>query len=243
MRARHVSRRLTWAGTATFVCLAARNQVPSPKPPKVAQVAKWESVLTETANQRLGPESANVADVAFLDSGDIIVADSQSNSVSLFSMDGAQRQRFGEPGRKPGQFTAIWRVAADGNGFVYVLDIKQSRVHVFDREGQFRRAIAFGGTGITAQDMVVGHEGALFLGGYRRSTPSDLTKPTIHRLAEDGTVVNSFYPLDQRTQELNLRSIAGVTLARGPNGTIYGARRQLVLPGDDNYFCRRRVGK
>ncbi|MGH2750627.1 MAG: hypothetical protein ACRDK3_07115 [Actinomycetota bacterium] len=170
-----------------------------------------------------GAPSADLADVAITPSGDAYFMDSRTKSVSQFSPAGEQIRRFGGAGGRPGQFTIPWRLTVDPSGTVYVLDIKQSRVHAF-HDGVFTKAIAFAPTGITAQDVMVTESGIVYVGGYRHSTASDTAKNTVHRLADDGQVVSSFFPLDRKTETLNLRVIAGVSLARGPGDSVFAAQ-------------------
>ena len=53
----------------------------------------------------------------------------------------APARAFGEPGSGPGQFNEPRGLAADSRGNLYVADTKNSRIQVFDPNGQFLRAI------------------------------------------------------------------------------------------------------
>lgn len=59
----------------------------------------------------------------------------------------APARLFGEPGSGPGQFNEPRGLAADSRGNLYVADTKNSRIQVFDPNGQFVRAIGVPGSG------------------------------------------------------------------------------------------------
>ncbi len=59
----------------------------------------------------------------------------------------AAARAFGEPGSGPGQFNEPRGLAADSRGNLYVADTKNSRIQVFDPNGQFLRAIGVPGSG------------------------------------------------------------------------------------------------
>ncbi len=59
----------------------------------------------------------------------------------------APARAFGEPGSGPGQFNEPRGLAADSRGNLYVADTKNSRIQVFDPNGQFLRAIGAPGSG------------------------------------------------------------------------------------------------
>jgi peptidylamidoglycolate lyase len=75
-------------------------------------------------------------DLAFLPNGDFLVADGYRNSrIVRFDQDGNYLSQFGEPGSGPGQFRTIHGVAVDAEGRIYTADRSNSRIQVFDQEG------------------------------------------------------------------------------------------------------------
>ena len=75
-------------------------------------------------------------DLAFLPNGDFLVADGYRNSrIVRFDEDGNYLSQFGEPGTGPGQFRTIHGVAVDAEGRIYTADRSNSRIQVFDQEG------------------------------------------------------------------------------------------------------------
>lgn len=71
-----------------------------------------------------------IADVAGLPSGQILVLDAQYRRLTMFSADGNFLARVGRAGRGPGEFIAPVALAVNGNE-VLVLDVGQARVHAF----------------------------------------------------------------------------------------------------------------
>ena len=67
--------------------------------------------------------------------GNIYGLGSFTSSVFKFSRDGKYMNRFGGPGRQPGQLSAVSAIAVDGKGRVFVSDIQG--IQVFDSDGRF----------------------------------------------------------------------------------------------------------
>ena len=67
--------------------------------------------------------------------GNIYGLGSFTSSVFKFSRDGKYMNRFGGPGRQPGQLSAVNAIAVDGKGRVFVSDIQG--IQVFDSDGRF----------------------------------------------------------------------------------------------------------
>jgi len=71
--------------------------------------------------------------------GEIFVCDGYGNSrVHRFSADGKLLKSWGEPGGEPGQFRIPHGVGVDGDNLVYVADRENSRVQVFDVDGNVK---------------------------------------------------------------------------------------------------------
>jgi hypothetical protein len=188
-------------------------------------VRPLEQAMAEVGSVRIGGvKPADIDALCVTPEGDLFVADSVTKTVSMFAENGSFVRRFGGPGETPGRFTVPWVLTVDGLGRAHVLDIKQSRIHVFGADGGFDHAVSFAASGIMGQDLVVDGRGQIYLGGYQRARPTDPTRPTVHRLGRDGRILGSFYPLDPRSDDLNLRRVAGVRLALGTANTIYAAQ-------------------
>ena len=76
------------------------------------------------------------ADVAVSAKGEIYVADGYGNScVHRFSAEGRLINSWGSPGDQPGEFSTPHGIWIDEENKVYVADRENSRVQVFDAEG------------------------------------------------------------------------------------------------------------
>jgi DNA-binding beta-propeller fold protein YncE len=58
--------------------------------------------------------------------------------VHKFSPDGRLVFSWGEPGSGPGQFHVPHGIAVDAQGIVYIADRENSRIQLFDPDGQYR---------------------------------------------------------------------------------------------------------
>ena len=85
--------------------------------------------------------------------GNIYGLGSFTSSVFKFSRDGKYMNRFGGPGRQPGQLSAVSAIACDGKGRVFVSDIQG--IQVFDSDGRFVQSFRVDGpaSGMTFNDQ------------------------------------------------------------------------------------------
>ena len=89
-----------------------------------------------------GPDHlTSPADVVVADNGNIFVADghnaSGNNRVIKFSKDGTYLTEWGGTGSLPGEFTSLHAIEIGPDGRVYVADRSNSRIQIFDQEGEF----------------------------------------------------------------------------------------------------------
>lgn len=83
-----------------------------------------------------------VTDMAWDAAGNTYISDGYINSrVAKVDKDGNWLKSWGEPGDRPGQFNTPHSIAVDADGNVYVADRGNSRIQVFDTEGNFLRQI------------------------------------------------------------------------------------------------------
>jgi hypothetical protein len=84
--------------------------------------------------------------------GNIYAMGSFNNGVFKFSPDGSYLDKFGSDGDDPGQFRAMLAIAVDGQGRIYVADIKG--VQIFSNDGQYIGVVDVEGApyGITIDD-------------------------------------------------------------------------------------------
>jgi len=89
-----------------------------------------------------GPTSFNrPSDVVVAANGDIFVADGHggdSNArVVKFSKDGQFIKTWGKKGAAPGEFDTPHSIAMDRRGRVFVADLRNNRIQIFDQEGKY----------------------------------------------------------------------------------------------------------
>lgn len=76
--------------------------------------------------------------VAFAANGDIYISDGYGNSrIVKLNKDGEYLRQWGTKGTGDGQFDLVHDVAVDSRGRVYVCDRSNSRVQIFDADGNF----------------------------------------------------------------------------------------------------------
>ena len=78
------------------------------------------------------------ADVAVSPGGDIYVADGYGNSsIHKFSESGEYLLSWGAPGTEPGELSTPHGIWVDSKSRVYVADRENSRVQIFDTDGEY----------------------------------------------------------------------------------------------------------
>lgn len=77
-------------------------------------------------------------DIAFLPNGDFFVSDGYVNTrVVKFNAEGKYLLQWGEPGTGKSQFNTVHGVTVDNQGRVYVCDRANSRIQIFDSDGNY----------------------------------------------------------------------------------------------------------
>ncbi|MGI6038244.1 MAG: peptidyl-alpha-hydroxyglycine alpha-amidating lyase family protein [Limnochordia bacterium] len=85
-----------------------------------------------------GPPFNQPTDVAVAPTGEIYVTDGYGNArVHKFSSTGEHLLSWGGPGEGKGQFRLPHGICIDGEGLVYVADRENSRIQIFDPEGNY----------------------------------------------------------------------------------------------------------
>lgn len=74
-------------------------------------------------------------DIIRLDDGKLLVSESAGDRLALFSAKGKFQKYFGSKGRDVGQLVGPQYIAQDSRGNIYVSDYGNSRISVFDKEG------------------------------------------------------------------------------------------------------------
>jgi DNA-binding beta-propeller fold protein YncE len=83
-----------------------------------------------------------VTDMAWDAAGDTFISDGYINArVAKYDKNGKWIKSFGEPGSGPGQLNTPHSIAIDAKGNVYVANRGNSRIEVFDGDGNYQRQI------------------------------------------------------------------------------------------------------
>jgi DNA-binding beta-propeller fold protein YncE len=119
--------------------------------------------------------------------GNIYVVDNWNHRVEKFSRDGRFLMKFGEKGspkgndEAKGKFLYPYGIAVDSQGFVYVSDFNQSRIHKFDQRGKF--VMMWGTEG--RQDGQFNHPAGLAIDSTDRLYVADLGNDRVQAFRAD----------------------------------------------------------
>jgi hypothetical protein len=137
--------------------------------------------------------------LALAPDGSMFVTDGYGNArVHQFASDGRLKRSWGEPGAGPGEFNLPHGIAVDRDSRVYVADRENSRVQIFDANGEFmtewrdvaRPTEIFIDTSDNASDLVyvseIGFRCGLFPG---MSAPPDPLGSRVSIFTRDGELL------------------------------------------------------
>jgi DNA-binding beta-propeller fold protein YncE len=138
-------------------------------------------------------------DVGWDSRGNIFVADGSGNArIVKLDPHGAFIKAWGGRGSGPGQFNDIHTLAVDAQGNVYVGDRGNSRIQVFDNDGQFKTQIQ--GIGVPAAICIT--PGAHpYLYTSNSNSPVDMEHGEIYRLELDGRILGKFGTAGKRLKQ------------------------------------------
>jgi hypothetical protein len=141
-------------------------------------------------------------DVAWDSAGNIYVADGVGNQrVAKFDKNGVFIKSWGSRGSEPGQFGTARAIAIDAQNNVYVADPRNSRIQVFDSDGNVKRQIA--GVG-APQALCITPGPNQVLYSSNSNVPEDIdTAGEIYKLKLDGTVLGKFGRAGRLPKEFN----------------------------------------
>lgn len=74
----------------------------------------------------------NIVDLIISDSGYLYVMDAGNNRICKYNLDGSQKDRWGEKGKRDGQFRTPTSIAVDKDGYIYVADNQDCRIQKFE---------------------------------------------------------------------------------------------------------------
>ena len=150
-----------------------------------------------------GSSFSRPSDVAWDHAGNIYVADGlgNTNRVAKFDKDGRFITHWGSTGSGPGQFKGVKALAIDARDNVYVADVGNKRIQVFDADGTFTREFAGIGTP-RAMCMTRGANQVLYVSHAGDS--DGMEDAAIYKVQLDGTVVGKFGSAGKMPKEFGL---------------------------------------
>ena len=130
-------------------------------------------------------------DVAWDKAGNIYVADGvgNNNRIVKLAKDGRFIKHWGHTGAGDGQFAGVKSVAIDAQGNVYVADIGNKRIQVFDGDGNYKSQ--FKDIGVP-QTMCMTTGATQYLYIAHSGDPEGMDDATIYKVKLDGTIVGKF---------------------------------------------------
>jgi sugar lactone lactonase YvrE len=101
--------------------------------------------------------------------GEIFIADGYGNArVHVFSAEGKLLRSWGTPGTGEGEFNLPHAIAVDSAANVYVADRENSRIQIFDTQGNFKREWAWVGR---PDDLFIDAQDTLYIAELGWQTP------------------------------------------------------------------------
>lgn len=96
--------------------------------------------------------------------------DDSQRAVDEYDTNGKFVRGIGGSGNFPGRFATQISIAGGHEDNLYVLDVEQSRVHIFNPSGALIRSFAFAGTGISGTSLAIDRTGRVFIAGFDGGT-------------------------------------------------------------------------
>jgi hypothetical protein len=142
-------------------------------------------------------------DVAWDAAGNIFIPDGYANArVAKFDKTGKFIKSWGFTGSEPGQFNIPHSIAVDAKGMVYVADMGNNRIQVFDNDGTFKSEIK----NVGAPRAICISPGAhQYLFSSNSNTSDDpFLNGEIYKMELDGTVLGKFGKAGHQMKEFGM---------------------------------------
>jgi len=138
-----------------------------------------------------GSSFSQPSDVAWDRAGNIYIADGlgANNRVAKFDKDGRFLTPWGSTGSGQGQFNGVKAIAIDAQDNVYVADLGNKRIQVFDANGAFKSE--FGDIG-TPRAMCMTRGATQYLYVAHAGDDAGMDDAAIYKVALDGKVLGRF---------------------------------------------------
>ena len=157
-------------------------------------------------------------DVAWDAAGNIFIPDGYGNArVAKFDKNGKFIKSWGATGAGQGQFNVPASIAVDAKGLVYVADMGNNRIQVFDNDGTFKSEIK----NIGAPRAICISPGAnqFLFSSNSNPTEDPFLNGEIYKMQLDGTVIGRFGKAGHQFKEFGMVNAID---CRDPN-TLYVA--------------------
>jgi DNA-binding beta-propeller fold protein YncE len=150
-----------------------------------------------------GSSFGTPSDVAWDRRGNIYIADGigTNNRIAKFDKDGRFLLHWGQTGSGPGQFNGAKAIALDAQDNVYVADMGNKRIQVFDAQGTFKSEFANVGT---PRAMCITRGGTQYLYVSHAGDEDGMDDAAIYKVQLDGKVVGKFGTAGKQPKEFGL---------------------------------------
>jgi NHL repeat-containing protein len=142
-------------------------------------------------------------DVAWDAQGNIFVSDGYvNNRIAKFDKNGKFIKSWGATGSENGQFNTAHSIAVDSRGNVYVADMGNKRIQVFDNNGTFKSQI--GNVGATRAICISPGDHQYLYSSNSNPTEDPFLDGEIYKMELDGTVVGKFGAAGKQFKEFGM---------------------------------------
>jgi hypothetical protein len=143
-------------------------------------------------------------DVAWDKAGNIYIADGigNTNRVEKFDKDGKYIKQWGSTGSENGQFNGVKSLAVDAQDNVYVADLGNKRIQVFDSDGNFKTSFGNVGNPLT-MCMTKGSTQYLYV-AHSSELVDGMEDAAIYKVQLNGTVVGKFGAAGRQPKQFGL---------------------------------------
>jgi len=150
-----------------------------------------------------GSSFSQPSDVAWDRAGNIYVADGlgANNRIAKFDKDGRFLAHWGSTGTGPGQFNGVKAIAIDAQDNVYVADMGNKRIQVFDAQGTFKSE--FGHVG-TPRAMCMTRGSTQYLYISHAADEDGMADARIYKVRLDGKIVGQFGDAGKQLEQFGM---------------------------------------
>ena len=139
------------------------------------------------------------SDVAWDSAGDIFVADGYGNArIAKFDKNAKFIKSWGSKGSETGQFDTLDSIAVDAQGNVYVAELGNKRIQVFDNNGEFKAQISNIGA---PRAICISPGSHQYLYSSNSNDPSNMDNGEIYKLELDGRIAGKFGKAGKQMKE------------------------------------------